>query len=153
MTSVPEVEVGPDHRGIAAAKSAHPTERGHFRDGIIVHAEVAQRRDVFPGAVRKACLNAQLTGFTRLGERKLRRRNCDLCNLTISFQPPSAARDPFLEQAILPGVAAEAHAAAVVHLAGRLEQEQAPLGIDRIDATTERLAGEGKVVLVRIVTE
>src|SRR5262249_48591207 len=61
--------------------------------------------------------------------------------------------DPFPEDLVLPGTRGEAPAAAVRRLPGGLEQEQAAVGIGRIDAAAEEIAGDRGVVLLRLVAE
>src|SRR5262249_18531122 len=54
---------------------------------------------------------------------------------------------------VLPGVLGEARSAAVCDLPGGLEEHQAVIRIDRVDAPCLSLTGEGEIVLFGIVAE
>src|SRR5262249_59202101 len=65
----------------------------------------------------------------------------------------AAARHPFLENAILPGVFAEADAAGVLDLACGFEQEQTAVGIGNAHAPAQSVAGHVEVVALRLEAE
>lgn len=67
--------------------------------------------------------------------------------------PDRPGGDPFLEGLVLPRVDREPLAAAVLDLAAGLEQHQAPVGIDGVDAATQQVATQGVMVLLGIVAE
>src|SRR5262249_53378300 len=80
-------------------------------------------------------------------------RDLDLLDVTAAFGPAGAVLDPLADDLVLPGIPAEADAAGVIDLAGRLEQEQAAVGVVDVDAPAGAVAGDAEVVALRLEAE
>ncbi len=61
--------------------------------------------------------------------------------------------DPGVNDPILPRIDREPLTSFVRHLAGRLEQDKAPLGMDDIDSPAECAPGYGGIVASRVVAK
>ncbi len=145
--------VGHDHRGVPGPARADFALRRHLDDGVVVATEVAQRRDVLAGAVPEPGLDPEPSGLPRFGEGELGGRDVEGGHVAAARLAPGPVRDPGAEQAVGPGAAAETDEPAVRHLAGGLEQEQAAVRIDAVDAAAFHFAGQGEVILLGVVAE
>src|SRR5262249_58069288 len=64
-----------------------------------------------------------------------------------------ARYDPFAKHSVLPGVFCEPRSALVQRLAGGFQEQQASIGVNRVNAPAERVAGECRVVFFGVVTK
>src|SRR5439155_14451232 len=121
--------------------------------GVVVGAVIAESRDVGVRAVAEGRGHLQRYGLVRLLEGVFRRRDGDLFDVTAALGPARAIEYPLSEDTVLPGILGEANGPAVLHLPGRLEQQQAIIRIAGGDAASQAFARDGKVILLRLVTK
>ena len=121
--------------------------------GVVVAAEVAERRDVFLRAVAEGRLDAELAGQAGLGERIFGRVDPEGGDVAAALVPRGAVGDPLAEEVVCPGTFAETLLAAVLDLAGGLEEQQTGVGVGEVDAPAFQVAGKREVVLGGVVAE
>ena len=79
-------------------------------------------------------------------------------DLNVLDRPPrwvasGSLGNPGADDLILPGPGSEPQPSLVRHQAGRLEQEEAAVGVDDVHPTAEQVAGKRGIVPLRVVTE
>ena len=125
----------------------------HLGDGVVVGAEVAEISNVALNSIREGGGDAELAFFAGFLERQFFGGDADGFHFTAAARPFGAADDPFPENAVLPGILTEADAAAVLDLAGGLEEQQALIGVHEVDPPAENVAGQGEIILAWLVAE
>ena len=145
--------IGDDDGCIARLAGLDPAQRGDLDHGIVIGAEVAQGSDVLAGAVGEDRLDDQLADLARFGKGILGRNDLDLLDLAIPLAPAGSPGDPFTDDLILPAIPAKAGHSFVLDLAGSLEQQQAAVGVGGVEPASLDFAGQGQVILLRVVAE
>ena len=105
--------IGDDDGRVAGPQRLELAQRVDLGDGVVVGAEVAERRDVLLRAVGEGGLDPELAGLAGLGEGIFRRVDGDGSDVAAALVPGGALRDPLAEQLILPGIFGRSALAAV----------------------------------------
>ena len=145
--------VDDDDGRVAGPQRLDLAERIDLYHGVVVGAEIAKGRDVFLRPVAEGRLDAELPAQAGLGKRVFRRVDGDGSDVAAALAPFGPLHDPFPQQLVDPGSLGESDLAAVGHLAGRLEKQQAGVRVGAVDAPAFHVAGECKVILFGVVAE
>src|SRR5262249_43733226 len=139
-----------DDGRVAGPLGEYRAGRGNLRNGVVLNAEVAEWRNCFLGSIRKPGFYFQLAGFTRLAKSILTRRDDQGLHVAAALGASRAGRNPFTEYLILPGALGEADTSFVRNLASGLREQEAIVGIHRIDAPAHAVASQRVEVFVGV---
>src|SRR5262249_49143181 len=121
-------------------------------DGVVARAEVAERRHVGPRAVGELGQHAEPDAPAGPQD-GLAGADVEAADLAAAGGPAPAGGDPLAQDVVLPGAGGEAPAALVGDGGGRLEQQQAAVGVVGVGAAAEAVAREGAIIEAGIVAE
>src|SRR5205823_1222512 len=103
--------------------------------------------------ITKGREHANLAALARLGKGVLGRLDPDRLDGATALLPLGSLGNPLPEELILPGARGKTDLSLMLDLAGRLEQQQAAVGVRDAEPATVGVSGQGQVILLGVVAE